>query len=66
MTTPISTLPELRDALKADRKAWPGIAKATGISENTLRKLAYGDRKNPTYGTLQPLFVHFNAAEVTA
>lgn len=60
--SPISTLPALRDALRADRKAWPAVSKATGVPENTLRKLAYGDRKNPTLNTVQPLYDHFNSA----
>jgi hypothetical protein len=60
--TPI--LPQLRDALKrAGPAAWPEIAKTTGNSVHGLRKLAYGDRKNPSLKTVQSLLEHFRAAE---
>lgn len=66
-TLPITTLPALREALKLDRKAWPRISETTGVPENTLRKLAYGDRKNPQLNTIQPLYDYFKrrAASVT-
>lgn len=63
-TTPVSTLADLRGALKADRSVWPVIARSTGVSENTLRKLAYGDRKNPQLNTIQPLYDYFNGVDV--
>lgn len=40
---------------EAGPRRWPGIADATGVPENTLRKLAYHDLKNPTLAIVQPL-----------
>lgn len=59
--TPI--LPRLREALKrAGPAAWPQIAEATGETVHGLRKLAYGDRKNPSLRTVQRLLEYFGAA----
>lgn len=56
--TPI--LPRLREALKrAGPAAWPQIAESTGETVHGLRKLAYGDRKNPSLKTVQSLLEHF-------
>lgn len=50
----------LQTSLKTlGRAAWPDVSKATGISENTLRKLAYGDRPNPSLDIVQPLLTYF-------
>jgi hypothetical protein len=56
-------LPQLRQALKrAGPAAWPQIAAMTGQSVHGLRKLAYGDRKNPSLKTVQSLLEYFGAA----
>ena len=36
-------------------KAWPAISEATGKPISTLRKIAYGDRRNPRLDTIEPL-----------
>lgn len=46
----------VRNGLKAaGPKAWPEISTATGKPLSTLRKIAYGDRKNPRLDTIQPI-----------
>ena len=53
-------LQSLQVSLKTlGRSSWPEVSKATGISENTLRKLAYGDRPNPSLDIVQPLVTYF-------
>jgi predicted transcriptional regulator len=39
-------------------KEWPAIAEATGKPLSTLRKIAYGDRKNPKLDTIEPIANH--------
>ena len=46
----------------AGPQAWPAIAAATGKPVSTLRKLAYGDRKNPRLDTIEPIANHFRGA----
>ena len=46
----------------AGPKAWDDIAEKTGIPKDTIRKIAYRDRKNPRISTLQPLVRHFEEA----
>lgn len=41
-------------------KSWPGVAEATGIKYHQLRKIAYGDRSNPTLSTVEPLLRYFD------
>ena len=36
-------------------KRWPEIGAATGTSVNTMRKVAYNNRKNPRIQTIQPI-----------
>lgn len=43
-------------------KAWPEIAEATGVKESALRKMAYGDRKNPRLSNLEPVLQYFERA----
>lgn len=48
------------DALVAHLKeagpsSWGQIARDAGVSPHLPRKLVYGDRPNPTIGTIQPL-----------
>lgn len=38
---------------------WEQIAKEAGVSAHLPRKLVYGDRPNPTIGTIQPLIDYF-------
>lgn len=40
-------------------KEWPAISAATGKPISTLRKIAYGDRKNPRLDTIEPIANHF-------
>lgn len=46
----------------AGPKRWPAISTATGKPISTLRKLAYGDRKNPRLDTIEPIANHFRDA----
>lgn len=49
----------VRSGLRAvGPKAWPAIAAATGKPLSTLRKIAYGDRKNPKLATIEPIANH--------
>ena len=52
----------LRDA---GPKAWPAIAKSTGKPLSLIRKIAYGDRRNPRIDSLMPLLRHFERQEKT-
>lgn len=36
-------------------KGWPEVSVATGKPISTLRKIAYGDRKNPRLDTIEPI-----------
>lgn len=57
-----STIEFVRRQLReAGAKQWPDIARRTGTSANTLRKMAYGDRKNPRIETIEPLLRYFRA-----
>ena len=38
---------------------WEAIAQAAGVAKTLPRKLATGDRSNPTVGTIQPLIDYF-------
>lgn len=58
---PMSTI---LDALVAHLKEagpgrWEQIARDAGVSPHLPRKLVYGDRPNPTIGTIQPLIDYF-------
>jgi hypothetical protein len=44
-------------------KAWPAISEATGKPLSLLRKVAYGDRKNPKLDTIQPIANYFRGGE---
>jgi hypothetical protein len=57
-----SILERLRADLKVSGPAaWPEIANATGETVHGLRKLAYGDRKNPSLRTVESLMRYFRA-----
>lgn len=46
----------VKDNLRAvGPKAWPAIANETEKPLSLLRKIAYGNRRNPRLDTLQPL-----------
>ncbi|MFM2193997.1 MAG: hypothetical protein RLZZ460_667 [Chloroflexota bacterium] len=45
----------LQKRLRGVRDSWPEIAKRTGVSIHTIRKIAYGDRKNPSMKIVGPL-----------
>lgn len=51
-------LPTVRDVLAQDRKSWPQIAKETGIPLSTIKKIRYGESKNPGVNTVEKLYVH--------
>lgn len=56
------------DALVAHLKEagpskWEHIAREAGVSPHLPRKLVYGDRPNPTIGTIQPLLDYFSNQE---
>jgi transcriptional regulator with XRE-family HTH domain len=44
----------------AGPQAWKQIAEATGVKESALRKMAYGDRKNPRLSNLEPVLRYFD------
>lgn len=52
-----------RNLLAAGPQRWPVIAAETGCSSHTMRKIAYGDIKNPGVDTVQPLINLFLAVE---
>lgn len=57
----------LREALKREGPAkWPQIADATGETVHGLRKLAYGDRKNPSLRTVESLLAFFSERDKSA
>ena len=57
-------LPFVRTNLRAVGKdVWPAISEATGVPCNTLRKLAYNDRKNPRLSTIEPVAKWFKERE---
>jgi hypothetical protein len=65
MMLPMEETPIL-EKLRADLKArgpaaWPEIAQATGEKVHGLRKLAYGDRKNPSLRTVESLMRYFDS-----
>lgn len=54
----------VRTSLRAvGAREWPAIAEATGKPLSTLRKIAYGDRKNPQLDTIQPIANYFHGSE---
>lgn len=64
MDSPSDLLAFVRAGLKAaGPKAWPGIAEATGKPVSTLRKIAYGDRRNPRLDTIQPIANHLQSLQ---
>lgn len=42
---------------------WEPIAERAGVAKSLPRKLVYGDRANPTVGTIQPLIDFFDAVD---
>lgn len=52
---PMDILADLQQRLRAVRPSWEAIGERTGVSVNTIRKIAYGDRKNPQLRILEPL-----------
>ena len=48
-------LTDLQGRLRTLRDSWDELALRTGISVHTIRKIAYGDRKNPRLDTIEPL-----------
>lgn len=42
---------------------WPEIAAKSGAVKSLLRKIAYGDRKNPGVETIQQLLTYLRAQE---
>lgn len=47
------------DQLQARRGSWRVIADALTIPYGTLRKIANGERKDPTVGNIETLATHF-------
>ena len=43
----------------AGPQSWKEIAQVTGVKESALRKMAYGDRKNPRLSNLEPVLEYF-------
>jgi len=61
-TENVSILDRVRANLKsAGPKAWEDIERLTSVSRHTCRKIAYGDRKNPTLEIIQPIDDYFAA-----
>lgn len=53
-------LQQVKSQLRAaGPQAWKSIAEATGVKESALRKMAYGDRKNPRLSNLEPVLKYF-------
>jgi hypothetical protein len=53
-------LDSLIERLKtAGPSKWPAISAATGVPYHSIRKLAYGDRKNPRLSAAQSLLDFF-------
>jgi hypothetical protein len=46
---------DLQNCLRSLRDEWPDLAARTGVSVHTIRKIAYGDRKNPCADIVLPL-----------
>jgi hypothetical protein len=57
------TLEEVREKLQHRRL--PEIAKATGLSYGTVRKLAAGDNKSVSYMVVKKLSDHLKSLEST-
>jgi predicted transcriptional regulator len=57
MSTILDTL--VHRLREAGPTKWEQIAKEAGVSQHLPRKLVYGDRPNPTIGTIQPLINYF-------
>lgn len=47
-------------------KNWPEISKESGVPEDTLRKIAYRDTKDPRISSVQALYDYFRTKEPTA
>jgi len=58
-----SVLARLRAVKHADL---PAVAKASGVPESTLRKIRYGEVKDPRVLTVQALHDYFAACDVAA
>lgn len=57
---PTDLLAYVKSELRAvGPRAWPQIAAAIGKPESLLRKIAYGNRKNPRLDSIQPIANHF-------
>jgi hypothetical protein len=69
METILATLK--RQLRAAGPKQWPAISEqisldnpgGPSVSTHTMRKLAYGDRDNPTLSVVQPLLDYFNTRQ---
>lgn len=57
------TLEDIRKRLE-DRR-WTLVAEITGLHYNTVRNIATGDNKNPTYEVLKALSDYFTEREVS-
>lgn len=58
MNSPMTSF--VRERLqKAGRGAWSDIAKATGVAESTIQKIAYGIPRDYRIGSIEPLYLHF-------
>lgn len=57
------TLEDIRKRLE-DRR-WTLVAEATKLHYNTVRNIATGDNKNPTYEVLKALSDYFMQREVS-
>lgn len=44
-------------------KQWPNIAAESGKPESVLRKIAYGNRKNPRIDTIEPIALALRVRE---
>lgn len=47
----------------AGHARWELIAAEAGVAKTLPRKLACGDRTNPTIGTVEPLIAYFDAVD---
>lgn len=61
MTTILAPIVERLKAAGPTR--WEPIADRAGVARSLPRKLVYGDRANPTVGTIQPLIDFFAAVD---
>jgi hypothetical protein len=49
----------VRSLREAMPRAWPEIAKSSGVPERTITKIAYRETKDPRSSTLDALFDYF-------